>query len=86
MKITQKEFADYCRNLNVFKGNNVESKLIKGCYVVLSYGYYPIFVFKDDIWYKNNNGYSNTTKKQMSKCNISNFELKSTEELKQLYR
>lgn len=45
MKITQKEFADYCRNLNVFKGNNVESKLIKGCYVVLSYGYYPIFCF-----------------------------------------
>lgn len=86
MKIIQKEFSNYCNNFISFEGSNIESKLINNCYVVLSYGYYPIFVFKDGIWYKNNNGYSNTTKRQMLKCNISNFKLKSIKELKDLYK
>jgi hypothetical protein len=35
-------------------------------YVVFSYDWYPIFVYKDGQWYENQNRYSVSTAKQMS--------------------
>lgn len=41
-------------------------------YVVYSYGYYPIYIFKDGIWYGNEDSYSRTTGKHMSYSRPSN--------------
>lgn len=35
-------------------------------YIVYSYGWYPIFLFKNDKWYVNRESYSNSTAKQIS--------------------
>lgn len=35
-------------------------------YVVYSYGYYPIYIFKDGIWYGNEDSYSRSTGKHIS--------------------
>lgn len=37
----------------------------KEYYVVTSYGWYPVYIFKDDLWYENSKRYSSTTSKQM---------------------
>jgi len=58
------------RNLVVnkipFKGSNTHGEYVNGSYVVFSYNWYPIFVFKDGQWFENEEGYSMSTKKQMS--------------------
>lgn len=85
MKITQRSYKFFVAELKPFKGSNIEAKFINNCYVVLSYGWYPIFVHKDGQWYRNIDGYSNTTKRQMNKCNISTNRIVTTEDLKKLY-
>ena len=58
---------DVVTNKIPFKGNNTHSKYYdNGSYVVFSYDWYPIFVNKDDQWFENEDGYSMSTKKQMS--------------------
>ncbi len=57
-----------------FKGSNLEgywTKDNKGTpvYVVTSYGWYPIYIFKNDMWYQNANRYSSSTGRQMSNSN-----------------
>jgi hypothetical protein len=52
-----------------FTANNLDAKtLSNGDYVVLSYGYYPIWYYSkaDNQWYGNSTKYSVTTSKQMS--------------------
>tara|TARA_Y100000589_G_scaffold296313_1_gene303371 strand:- start:1082 stop:1609 length:528 start_codon:yes stop_codon:yes gene_type:complete len=49
-----------------FKGNNTHAEYRNGVYVVFSYGWYPVFVYKDGQWFENEEGYSMSTKKQMS--------------------
>jgi hypothetical protein len=50
-----------------FKGSNTNSKYYdNGTYVVFSYDWYPIYVNKDGQWFENVDGYSMSTKKQMS--------------------
>lgn len=46
-------------------------------YVVYSYEWYPIFCFKNKQWYKVNNGWSNTTKKQMRQIDPFKFDSNS---------
>ena len=48
-----------------FKGSNTHAEYKNGSYVVFSYDWYPIFVFKDGQWFENEEGYSMSTKKQM---------------------
>ena len=38
-------------------------------YVVVSYGWYPVYIFKDDKWYENSKRYSSSTSKQMYRSN-----------------
>lgn len=48
-----------------FKANNLSGSIAdNGAYVVWSYGWYPIFVYSDGLWYENADGYSNTTRRQ----------------------
>ena len=50
-----------------FTGSNTHGGFESGnVYVVRSYRWYPIFVYKDGQWYENSSGYSMSTKKQMS--------------------
>jgi len=49
-----------------FKGNNTHAEYRNGAYVVFSYDWYPVFVYKDGQWFENEDGYSMSTKKQMS--------------------
>lgn len=58
-----------------FKGNNTHAEYKNGAYVVFSYGWYPVFVYKDGQWFENEDGYSMSTKKQMSQMRPLNFNL-----------
>jgi hypothetical protein len=49
-----------------FKGSNTHAEYVGKTYVVYSYNWYPIFVFKDGQWFENENRYSMSTAKQMS--------------------
>jgi hypothetical protein len=68
-RIANNESKTYTENLIPFKANNLEAKTLdNGDYVVLSYGYYPIWWHckKENKWYGNKDKYSQTTAKQMS--------------------
>jgi hypothetical protein len=68
-RIANTQAREYTENLIPFKGNNLEGKTLdNGDYVVLSYGYYPIWWYckKQGKWYGNSTKYSVTTSKQMS--------------------
>jgi hypothetical protein len=51
-----------------FKASNLEGKEFNGMYVIISYGWYPIFIYKNNVWYENIDGYSRSTKKQISQA------------------
>lgn len=70
MKTTNNKAHEAIAKFQPFTANNLEAKFENGNYVVLSYGYYPIFVHKDGVWYKNDNGFSPSTKKQMAQCRV----------------
>lgn len=52
-----------------FRGSNLEgywkTKNGKKYYVVESWGWYPVFIYKDGIWYENVDRYSNSTSRQI---------------------
>ena len=68
-RIANRDAREYSENMIPFMANNLEGKtLSNGDYVVLSYGYYPIWYYckSDNQWYGNSTKYSVTTSKQMS--------------------
>jgi hypothetical protein len=57
-----------------FKGSNLYGKWEKDgkgveYYVIVSYNWYPIYLFKENRWYKAYHPYSSSTSKQMSNVN-----------------
>lgn len=82
-----KRGRDFVINRIPFTGSNTAGKYVGGVYVVTSYNWYPIFVFKNGQWYENGSGYSMSTKKQMSQLRPygENITKLSTDELKDLY-
>ena len=67
MKTSNRDSHYFTTNKEEFKANNLSAEHQKnGCYVVKSYGYYPIFIYKDGQWYENESRYSMTTAKQMT--------------------
>jgi hypothetical protein len=57
-----------------FKGSNLEgywdiNKNNQWYYVIISYGWYPIFLFIDDQWYRVSDSYSSSTAKHLSGSN-----------------
>jgi hypothetical protein len=68
-KISNGESKSYTENMLPFRANNLEAKTLdNGDYVVLSYGYYPIWFYSaaTSKWYGNKDKYSQTTAKQIS--------------------
>lgn len=52
-----------------FRAHNLSGTLAaNGTYVVWSYGWYPVFAYSDGLWYENEDHYSQSTAKQMSKA------------------
>lgn len=49
-----------------FKGSNTSAEYVNNAYVVYSYDWYPIFVYKDGQWFENESRYSKSTSKQVS--------------------
>jgi hypothetical protein len=84
--IANNDSRDYVMKHIDFKGSHLSGRMLdKGIYVVLSYGYYPIYLWKNGKWYGNEEGYSNTTKKQMHNCRPdADITYVSTEKLKKL--
>ena len=57
-----------------FRGSNLEGYWSKDYYgkpyyKVVSYGWYPVYIFKDDKWYEVTGKYSSSTSKQMNNAN-----------------
>lgn len=68
-RISNSEASSYAENHQPFKGNNLEAKnLENGDYVILSYGYYPIWYWnkKENKWYQNKEKFSQTTARHIS--------------------
>lgn len=68
-RINNAEAKEFSENQFPFRGNNLEGKVLdNGDYVVLSYGYYPIWYWsaKEQKWYGTTDKYSNTTARQIS--------------------
>lgn len=66
--------GEYTHNKLPFKGSNLEGKwtIDKNnvwTYIVLSYGWFPIYVYKYDKWFQINRNYSSSTAKQMRHSN-----------------
>lgn len=64
----------YSKALMPFKGSNLEGYWTedrngKEMYIIKSYGWYPIYIFKDDQWYEVTKRYSSSTGRQMSNVN-----------------
>lgn len=65
---------EYASGKIPFKGSNVEgewdtNRKNEWYYVVKSYGWYPIFLFINNQWYRTLDTYSSTTRKHMSHSN-----------------
>ena len=66
MKTANIRARDLVVNRIPFKGSNTHAEYRNGVYTVFSYDWYPVFVYKDGQWFENEDGYSMSTKKQMS--------------------
>jgi len=63
--------GNFVRAKAPFKGSNLEGrwgtdKNGVDYYVVISYRWYPVYLFKQDKWYRTSNTYSSSTSRQMS--------------------
>ena len=78
MKTANIRARDLVVNRIPFKGSNTHAEYNNGAYVVFSYDWYPVFVYKDGQWFENEQGYSVSTKKQMSQMRPYNFDIIKT--------
>ena len=73
-KVANNSAYEYATAKMPFKGSNVEGQWNVNnnndwYYVIQSYGYYPVFLFINNQWYRTLDTYSPSTKKQMSQVN-----------------
>jgi hypothetical protein len=73
-KVTNNSAYEYASAKMPFKGSNIEGQWNVNnnndwYYVIQSYGYYPVFLFINNQWYRTLDTYSPTTRKQMSQVN-----------------
>jgi hypothetical protein len=71
-KTANYQAGDYTKAQLPFQGSNLEGRWTKDrngvkYYVVKSYGWYPLYIYKEGKWYENFDRYSNSTSKQMYK-------------------
>ncbi len=70
-----------------FKANNLSGELLGGgMYIVWSYGWWPLYVYKNGKWYENISRYSVTTSKQKSQSRPTSDTIQlEHSEIKRLY-
>lgn len=73
-KVTNNTAYEYATAKMPFKGSNVEGQWNVNdnndwYYVITSYGWYPVFLFINNQWYRTLETYSSSTRKQMSQVN-----------------
>ena len=78
-KVANNSAYEYATAKMPFKGSNVEGQWNVNnnndwYYEIKSYGYYPVFLFINDQWYRTLDTYSSTTRKQMSQVNPVKFD------------
>ena len=71
-KTANYQAGDYTKAQLPFQGSNLQGYWTKDrngvkYYVVKSYGWYPLYIYKEGKWYENFDRYSNSTSKQMYK-------------------
>lgn len=77
LKTSNKTARDLVTARIPFKGSNTSGEWVdKNTYVVKSYDWYPIFVYKDGVWYENDTRYSRTTGKQKGQLRPSSETIK----------
>ena len=72
-KTANYQSGDYTKAQLPFQGSNLEGRWTKDrngvkYYVVKSYGWYPVYIYKEGKWYENFDRYSSSTGKQMNKA------------------
>jgi hypothetical protein len=78
-KVANNSAYEYASARMPFKGSNVEGQWDvnnnnEWYYVIKSYGWYPVFLFINNQWYRTLDTYSNSTSKQMSQVNPVKFD------------
>lgn len=73
-KTPNNKASEYSSAKIPFKGSNIEGKWDvnrknEWYYVITSYGWYPVYLFINDKWFKTSDTYSSSTRKQMSQVN-----------------
>jgi hypothetical protein len=73
-KTPNNKASEYSSAKIPFKGSNLEGKWDvnrknEWYYVITSYGWYPVYLFINDKWFKTSDTYSSSTRKQMSQVN-----------------
>lgn len=78
-KVANNTAYEYASARMPFKGSNIEGQWGVNnnndwYYVITSYGWYPVFLFINDQWYRTLDTYSPSTRKQMSQVNPVKFD------------
>ena len=78
-KVTNNTAYEYATAKMPFKGSNLEGQWEVNnnndwYYVIKSYGWYPIFLFINNQWYRTLDTYSSSTRKQMGQVNPVKFD------------
>ena len=77
VRVSNQKSSGYVESRTPFRANNLDGvKLDNGVYVVLSYGYYPLWLYKGGKWYGNSEKYSVSTSKQQTQSRPSVGEIK----------
>ena len=85
MRTTNKNCRTFVENMQEFKGNNLEGKFnSNGNYVVLSYGWYPVFINYGNKWFEVADTYSVSTARQMTQSRPYNTTKVSKETMRDL--
>jgi len=77
--ISNTQADKFVRSKAPFKGSNLEGKWGTDkygvdYYVVISYRWYPVYLFKQDKWYRTSNTYSSSTSRQISNADPLGFD------------
>ncbi|MFA5500866.1 MAG: hypothetical protein WC404_07275 [Candidatus Omnitrophota bacterium] len=89
-RVSNKNMAVMVEKQKEFKANNVYAVKKENIYIVYSYGeHFPIYIWKDGIWYGNKEKYSLSTSKHQRQAlptAVSNIEWVSLEDMQQLIK
>jgi hypothetical protein len=69
MKTSNRKCREFVINRQAFTGSNLYGEWLNNCYTVYSYGrHFPIYVWRDGVWYANRGKYSQSTTRHQSQA------------------